>query len=346
MNSAGEHLTNRYFVARCIAGAFTLIALTALSASNSPTPVPAQLPHQLTIKPAASTTADVGKAARHAEIVTTEDIDASSQGLIGDGMTDNTAAFNNLMAHSNRRITIKAGTYLTGKFSIPENTILIFQPGVTIKDSGMLSVGDPLIKITGRNVRILGNGLKLVANRNDYTTGEYRHGIFIFGANNIYIEDVDSIGQGGDGFYIGGPREKPSQDISLINCKARNNRRQGLSITSARRVDVVDFVATETNGTPPQFGIDLEPNFDYDSLDDIRIIRPKTAFNKGGGLQIVTLKLTATSHPINIAIQSHISKGEPASIKPYIPKDTPGSVAYSQGGNFDFCKDDADCRDH
>lgn len=346
MSSASERLRKRSFVTRSIAGTFSWIALTTLWASNSSTPVPAQLPHQLTIKPTVSITADIGRAARHEKIVTTEDIDANSAGLKGDGVTDNTAAFNTLLARDGQKITIRAGTYVTGKFSIPDNTIMVFEPGVTIRDSGKLSAGDRLINITGSNVRILGNGVKVISNRADYTTGEFRHGVYILGAQNVYIEEVSSIGQGGDGFYIGGPRDKPSQDISLINCKARNNRRQGLSITSARRVDIIDFVATETNGTRPQFGIDLEPNTDTGMLDDIRIIRPKTAFNKGGGIVIATHMLKATSQPINIAIQSHTSKGEPSSIKPYIPKDTPGLITYSEGGDFDFCKAIASCPDH
>lgn len=218
--------------------------------------------------------------AQIAEVVTTQTINAADFGLVGDGVTDNTAAIRNLMPVAGRKITVSAGHYLTGMFSIPSNTDLTLEPGVVVADTGHLGPYDRLINITESNVRITGYGASIVASRASYTSGEWRHGVFVWGAHNVSIEGLTSSSHGGDGFYIGGQKGQPSTDIVLIDCKARNNRRNGLSITSARRVDVVDSMFTESNGTSPQSGIDLEVHNEYEMLDKIRIVRPKTAYNR------------------------------------------------------------------
>jgi polygalacturonase len=66
---------------------------------------------------------------------TAETIEASSFGLLGDGITDNTALFKALLGNGNRTIRIEAGDYVTGSLEIPSNTILKLDPGVIIRDS-------------------------------------------------------------------------------------------------------------------------------------------------------------------------------------------------------------------
>ena len=81
--------------------------------------------------------------------VTAESIDGLSYGLVGDGVTDNTATFQRLLARGNRTIHVAAGDYVTGKLVIPSNTVLILEPGVTIRDSGRLAEEDRFINIWG-----------------------------------------------------------------------------------------------------------------------------------------------------------------------------------------------------
>lgn len=218
----------------------------------------------------------------------------------------------NAFGDGNRTVIVPAGTYIIGKLDIPNNTIVRMEPGVTIKDSGKLSPVERLINIRGENVHIIGHGARVIANRADYTTGEQRHGVFIADAHNVRIEGLESSGHGGDGFYIGGVAGFPSTDISLIGVAADNNRRQGLSIVSGARVYVSDGEFSNTKGTRPEFGIDLEPNSALDVLQDITILRPRTLSNNGGGITVGLsgFEVGGSGRAATIYIIGHYSEGE------------------------------------
>jgi hypothetical protein len=256
---------------------------------------------------------------------TGQTIEAVDAGAVGDGRTDNTAAFQRMLAGGYRTVHVVAGEYLTGKLEIESNTMLLLDPGVTLRDNGLLQSNDRLLNIRDKvNVRITAFGARLVADRSQYLEGEQRHGVFIFGSSHVQIDGLESSGHGGDGFYIGGPAGSPSSDIALKGCRADSNRRQGLSITSARRVRVVDCEFSDTSGTAPQFGIDLEPNQRLDVMEDILLVRTQTAANRGGGIMIHLDRLQATSAPARIIIAEHSSTSEtprmlvsvPATINP------------------------------
>jgi Right handed beta helix region len=241
---------------------------------------------------------------------TSQRIDAARMGLVGDGRTDNTAVLQKLLGDGNRTIHIPAGDYVTGKLEIPKNTVLLLDPGVVLRDSGKLGPYDRFINILSDNVYIKGQGAKVLANRNSYQGGEQRHGIFIFGASNVVIDGLDSSGTSGDGFYIGGPRGKPPQHVVLENCSAGYNRRQGLSITSGRDIDVVNCVFSHTRGTAPQFGVDIEPNDPSNPLDGIRLIGVRTEYNYGGGISVYLGSTYTAPGGAHIAIIGHESVGE------------------------------------
>lgn len=257
-------------------------------------------------------------------------VDAASAGIVGDGVTDNTEALRGLLATGNRTIRIPAGDYLTGSLVIGSDTILALEPGVVIRDSGRLAEDERLINIRGENVRIDGLGARIIADRAHYTTGEQRHGVYIYGAHNVVINGLESSGQGGDGFYIGGPRDDPATDIVLRGCYAENNRRQGLSVTSARRVRVADCEFVATRGTAPEFGVDLEPNDPQDFLDDIVLLRPHTRSNRGGGIMIYLTGLDASSHPVDVTVLDHSSSDENPPLDTRVPENVRAVLRYNR----------------
>jgi hypothetical protein len=231
-------------------------------------------------------------------------------GALGDGTTLDTAAFQQALGSGDRTVRVTAGDYLISRLEIPSNIILVLEPGVTLRDSGQLTEVDRLINIRGENVRIIGQGARVIADRADYTTGEQRHGVFIFGASNVDIAGLESSGHGGDGFYIGGPSGRPAMDVSITGCRADNNRRQGLSLVSGARIFVADCELTNTRGTPPQFGIDLEPNNSLDVLQDITILRPRTSGNTGGGIIVYLGGFGPGGRASTITIVDHASSAE------------------------------------
>jgi hypothetical protein len=251
---------------------------------------------------------------------------------VGDGVTDDTTTFRALLGTGDRTIHISAGVYVTGKLDIPSNTVLLLDSGVTIEDSGQLGPEDRLINIDGSNVYIRGMGARIISNRGFYAGGEQRHGVFIYGASNVVIDGLESSNNSGDGFYIGGPQSKPSQNIVLADCLASNNRRQGLSITSASNVKVVDCQFENTNGTAPQFGIDLEPNFPTDFLSNILLLRPFTRANVGGGIQISLTKLEPTSLEPTIEIANHTSEDESPAFRTVGLSNVASQISYNAAG--------------
>lgn len=261
---------------------------------------------------------------------TSQYIDAARAGLVGDGRTDNTAALRRLLGDGNRTIHIPAGDYVTGQLTIPKNTVLLLDPGVILRDSGKLGSHDRLINILNDNVYIRGRGAEVVADRRSYPGGEQRHGVFIFGASNVVIDGLISNGNSGDGFYIGGPAGKPARHIVLENCKADNNRRDGLSITSGRDINVVNCVFSHSHGTAPQFGVDVEPNLPKDPLDGIRLIGVRTEDNYGGGISVSFGPAYAPVGGVHIALIDHTSIGEGRSYFPFGTKRVAGSITYTR----------------
>ncbi len=259
---------------------------------------------------------------------TAQYIDAARMGLVGDGKTDNTAVLQKLLGDGNRTIHIPAGDYVTGKLNIQKNTVLLLDPGAILRDSGKLGPYDRFINILSDDVYIKGHGAKVLSNRNSYQGGEQRHGIFIFGASNVVIDGLDSSGNSGDGFYIGGPRGKPPQHIVLEDCSASYNRRQGLSITSGRDIDVVNCVFSYTRGTAPQFGVDVEPSDPANVLDGIRMIGVRTEHNYGGGISVYLGSKYDSPGGAHIAIIDHKSIGEGRPYAMVGPRGAGRSITY------------------
>ncbi len=283
-----------------------------------------------TIPPDAAAIQDAEAAVRFADLsfTTAESVDALSYGLVGDGKTDNTAAFRRLLAGGNRTIHIPAGDYVTDQIELEANTVLELEPGVTIRDAGRLGRLDRLINIRAHDVRITGFGARIIADRASYQTEEWRHGVYIYGANRVLIEGLESSSHGGDGFYIGGPPEDPSTDVQIRGCLADNNRRQGLSITSARRVQIVDCEFRNTSGTAPEFGIDLEPNANYDLIDQIVILRARTTTNMGGGIMVHLRRSDPTSVPVEVTIIDHASSAERVRLRTHVPDGVAAVLRY------------------
>jgi len=238
-------------------------------------------------------------------------VDSAKYGLVGDGRTDNTAAFRALLGHGGRAVHVKAGTYVTGALDIPGNTTLLLDPGVIIKDSGKLIPSAKLITISHNNVYIRATGAEVLSDPRFYRGGEYRHGVFIIGATDVVIDGLQSTGNSGDGFYIGSNHQgKPALDVTLENCSALHNRRNGLSITAGVNISVLHCSFSYTKGTSPQFGVDIEPDTPREPLTNIRLIDVRTVANASGGISVYLGSVYHPQKPIRIEIVNHQSSQE------------------------------------
>lgn len=112
--------------------------------------------------------------------------------------------------------------------------------------------------------------------------GEWGMGILIRNGENVRILRPRVSNFWGDGIYIGGSDFAFSNNITIEGGIIDNNRRNGISIVSAKDVFIRNINISNTNGTNPEFGIDIEPNNSTNIIENIKIDSVYTIGNKVG----------------------------------------------------------------
>ena len=189
---------------------------------------------------------------------------------------------------------------------------IILEPGVLIlaKKGEFQGGGDSLFTAVGQsNLVIRGYGATLRMHKRDYqnppyTKAEWRMGIALRGCRHVLIEGLRVESTGGDGFYVDGAGDSSaSEDITIRNCVAYDNHRQGLSVISVVNLLVENCLFANTWGTAPEAGIDLEPDTEKNRLVNC-VIRNCTFENNNGNEILVYLKpLTTNSEPVSIRFE-------------------------------------------
>jgi len=222
-------------------------------------------------------------------------------GVTGDGVTDDTVNFQKAIdainARGGGRLLVPKATYMLGKLYMKSNVTLIIETGAVLQAiNNIFGVNDRFLNIDGvSNICIEGNHAVIRMN-NEYASGEQRHNVFMVDAHNVVIRDLHADDSGGDGFYIGrNAAGTHCTNITIENCYADGNRRQGLSWVSGTGINIIGGLYSATSGTSPQYGIDIEPN---DSDDEIRgsLIGVTTSNNNGGGFLIAMKNLVNTAN--------------------------------------------------
>jgi len=224
-------------------------------------------------------------------------VDVRKFGAKGDGRADDTDAFEeaiealpgggildvpdgDYLIDTLRSIRLRDGIHLR----LARNARLIAQPNAAPRSYVILLRGV-------RDIRITGGAIVGDRDRHLGLDGEWGHGIAIYSVRNLVISGIHISKCWGDGMSIGGKAAQkgqpatPSMDIEIANVTSVGNRRQGLSIGRSRRVWVHDSEFSGTGGTPPQAGIDVEPD-KGDIVQDVRIERCVIRGNRGPGIQV------------------------------------------------------------
>lgn len=217
---------------------------------------------------------------------------------------------------NNRYVKFLDGTYnfdiINGiALGIPSNSYIFFQNAVITINPTSLNNYQILDIKQATNITLCGN-LQIIGDRLQHpgSTGEWGFGISIQSSSNITINNVSISNCWGDGIYIGESINQTNENIVIENVTLTNNRRQGISIISVDELYINNCYITNTNGTDPQYGIDFEPNFNYQKLKNVKINNLTTDGNTGGGILFQLAKFDNTTDDISIDINSHISKNE------------------------------------
>ena len=104
------------------------------------------------------------------------------------------------------------------------------------------------------------------------TAGQWGMGIAVRASSNVTIVAPKVYHCWGDGIYIGQIEHVPAENVKIYNMYLDDNRRNGMSVTSVKGLFVSGGVVSNSNGQMPQSGIDIEPNFESDVIDNITII--------------------------------------------------------------------------
>lgn len=141
------------------------------------------------------------------------------------------------------------------------------------------------------------------------TTGEWGMGIFITDSKNIQIFSSTISNCWGDGIYIGGGEVNANENITITDAKIDNCRRNGISITNGKNIKILNSTISNTNGTSPMAAIDIEPNNDKSTIEQILISNVTTLNNGNYGILIALGALPAIeSKSATIKIDNHIDK--------------------------------------
>lgn len=196
-------------------------------------------------------------------------------------------------------ISFPDGEFITGPLTVRSNTTLIFSPGTVLKAKTGYGTYDCVLNLNGiQNVTIFGNWGTVQMLKAEYVSGEYRHCMSVQSCTNVTAYNLICKDSGGDGFYING------NQITLFDCIADNNRRNGLSIIAGNTINILGGHYKNTVGTNPQYGIDIEPNDPAQVLQNINLIGVTTSGNARGGISFVPKNST---NAVSITVSNYLS---------------------------------------
>jgi hypothetical protein len=189
-----------------------------------------------------------------------------------------------------------------------ENKTIIFENDVVLqaKYGAYVSINASLLKFVGcKNIKIYGNGSFILMNKNEYTDGEWRMGISLMGCSDFEIKNLTISCTGGDGIYIDGYKDiRFSENVLIDGIISTNNKRQGISIISAKNLWVKNSVFTKTQGTLPEAGLDIEPDSETDVIINVNFEDCSFTNNYHSGIVIGLDNLTDKSEPVSISFKN------------------------------------------
>ncbi len=131
------------------------------------------------------------------------------------------------------------------------------------------------------DVNVIGGTLLGERAQHTGTSGEWGMGLLIDSSANVVVEGVTAREGWGDGFYVGGT----SQNVTFCSLLADHNRRQGVSLCGVDGMVIRDSVFQNTAGTPPEAGIDIEPD-PPQAVRNVVISRCTFTNNAGPGVAV------------------------------------------------------------
>lgn len=227
---------------------------------------------------------------------------------------DSTEFIKKALASGAKKVILdrQTGPWHTLPLKMPSNIEFILEPGVELvaKRGEFHGKRDFLMELNAvSNVTIRGGAgsafrmWKYDYQKPPYVHSEWRYALRIARCSNVLVEDLKFLQSGGDGIGVSG------ENITIRRCVCDDNHRQGMSVFSVRNLLVEDTVFSNTRGTAPQAGVDIEPDVSRENLKNI-VFRNCTSFgNAGNGFEVYLIQLNRKSGPIDITFENCRSWG-------------------------------------
>ena len=218
-----------------------------------------------------------------------------------------------------RKVVIdrQSGDWITRPLFLTNSNIeVVLEDGVVLraKRGEFRAKNECLVRITGgaKNVVLRGEGnATLVMNKKDYLDpeqgyahSEWRHTVSILSAENVTVKDLTLLSSGGDGVYPNGPK-----NVTLENLKVYDHNRQGISPISVNGMVVRRCEFNDTAGSPPQCGVDMEPNKEWNFFLDVLFEDCVFNGNASHGIDMYFGVLTGKSKPVSITYRRCVARG-------------------------------------
>ncbi len=205
---------------------------------------------------------------------------------------------------------------------LASNQELIFERGtvVSAKRGEYRGKGDSMFTAQDvENLSIRGYGATFRMWKQDYITGivleqmgwhrwygqypkaEWRMTLSIRGSKNVAVSGLTLKDSGGDGIYVDGSKElRHSENVFLRDIVCENHYRQGISVISAENLIVENCTFSNTWGTPPSSGLDIEPDLPDQRIKNVRFSGCKFVDNAGDGIEIFLAHTTSETEDVTI----------------------------------------------
>jgi len=185
------------------------------------------------------------------------------------------------------------------------NMTIVFEPGVTLRaKSGAFREGNRLFKLTNaRNVTIEGTGATFKMNKHEYTSGEQRHALELDMSKDVTIRGLTLRDSGGAGIKLMGNNGSGyCENITIENVRCLNNRRDGITISSAQNVWVRNSEFSGSSGTKPEAGVVLESDHSNERLVNINFENCKFSGNNNAGVHFSSNKMNGGSRAVSVKV--------------------------------------------
>lgn len=213
-------------------------------------------------------------------------VDSGPYNAVGNGSTNDYAAFaaaTTAAAGVNWVYLTPGKTYALGsQWVLPSNT-KIWAYGATIKAISTGSSDRVVVCSDVSNIQIY--GLTIDGNKAAFAgVTEQRHGFHLVGASNVKLIDVNASSCKGDGLYTGRGASVGCSNITVERGVFNLNHRNAYSVVDISGGTFTGCDFTNTSGTTPQDGVDIEPNISGNTVTDLTFTRCNMTGNTGDGV--------------------------------------------------------------